>query len=303
MSEPASAFTWFPARLVHDEHRFVVHGEYYFVLLRYVTGSGHGRPYLATVCGPSGRNMVEDAPVDHLHHHGVWWGHGDINGVDCYLELPGGDGPADRGSVTHERWLTIVDEADRHRFGFVEEVTWRDHRGDALIHEERALTLQLGAPDHYTVDLDSTYVAARDLRFGDTKESVLPGIRIAETLTPLAGGTITSSTGATGEDATMGQSAQWIDVSGPRRIAVLGEELTEGIACLDHPTNPGHPQRFFTRAYGPISPFPGHYFHRDRSLAAGAKLRLRHQLVVHRHDAAGADVAGHYERYSQERAS
>jgi hypothetical protein len=303
VSGTPSAFTWFPPRLVHDDDRFVVCGDYYFVVFRYVTGSGHSRPYIPTLCGASGRNMVEEAPVDHLHHRGVWWGHGDVNGVDYYLELPGGDGPADRGTIVHTGWVDIVDEPDERRFGFVEGVEWRDHRRDVLIRERRSVLVALAADDHYTVDLDSTYTAARDLCFGDTKESVLPGIRVAEPLTALAGGTITSSTGDTGEKATMGQPAQWVDVSGPRRSAWFGEELVEGIACLDHPDNPGHPQRFFTRAYGPISPFPGHHFHADRALAEGEKLRLRHRLVVHRGDAATAGIAEHFDRYSQESAT
>jgi hypothetical protein len=302
MSPSASAHTWFPPRLTVDDDRFVVHGQYYFVLLRYVTGAGHGRPYLATLCGPSGRNMVEDSPVDHLHHHGVWWGHGDVNGVDLYLELPGGDGPVDKGTVTHTGWADIVDDRDGDppRFGFDEAVAWRDQHGEALLDERRSLLVRFVGDERYTVDLDSTYVAARDLVFGDTKESVLPGIRIAEALTGLVGGTITSSTGAVGEEATMGQAAEWIDVSGPRRLAYFGTELIEGIACFDHPGNPGHPQRFFTRTYGPISPFPGHHFHDDRALAAGATLRLRHRLVVHRGDPAEAGVADLYREYAEE---
>jgi hypothetical protein len=201
VSSPASALTWFPPRLTVDDDRFVVHGEYYFVLLRYVTGGGRGRPYLGTLCGPAGRNMVEDAPVDHLHHHGVWWGHGDINGVDCYLELPGGDGPVERGTVIHDGWIAIVDEpgADPPQFGFDENVSWLDPHGEPLLHERRSLLARLYGNDHYTVDLDSGYTAARDLVFGPTKESVMPGIRIAEALTPLFGGTLTSSTGAAGE--------------------------------------------------------------------------------------------------------
>jgi hypothetical protein len=299
---PASALTWFPLHLTVDDHRFIVHGEYYFVVLRYLTGSGHGRPYLATLCGPAGRNMVEDSPADHLHHHGVWWGHGDINGVDCYLELPGGDGPGDKGTVAHAGWASIVDEpdADPPRFGFVEDVVWRDHHGETLIDERRTLVARFLGPDRYTVDLDSSYTAALDVEFGDTKESVLPGIRIAEALTGLVGGTITSSTGAEGEEATMGHPAEWIDVSGPRRVAYLGNDETEGIACFDHPGNPGHPQRFFTRTYGPISPFPGHHFHDERTLAAGATLRLRHRLVVHRGGPAEAAVAALYREYAEE---
>ena len=301
-NDTPSAFTWFPPRLLYDDDRFVVYGDYYFVLFRYETGSGHGRPHLTTLCGASGRNMVEDAPVDHLHHRGVWWGHGDINGVDTYLELPGGEGPADRGTVRHAEWVEIEDRPDDRRFGFVEDVAWNDQRGDALIDERRSVQLHLAADDHYLVDLDSTYTARCDLTFGDTKEAVLPGIRIAEALTGLVGGTIISSTGAQGEEATMGQPAQWIDVSGGRVSAFFGEQLVEGIACLDHPENPGHPQRFFTREYGPISPFPGHHFHGDRSLAAGERLRLRHRLVVHRGDAASADIARHFDQYCEESA-
>ena len=182
MSPSARAHAWFPPRLTVDDDRFVVHGEYYFVLLRYLTGAGRGRPYLATLCGPSGRNMVEDSPVDHLHHHGVWWGHGDVNGVDLYLELPGGDGPVDKGTVSHTGWANIVDDPDGDppRFGFDEDVAWRDQHGEALLDERRSLLVCFVGDDRYTVDLDSTYVAARDLVFGATKESVLPGIRIAE---------------------------------------------------------------------------------------------------------------------------
>jgi hypothetical protein len=302
MSTVRSAFTWFPPKLVVDDDRFVVYGEYTFLLLRYITGSGNGRPYLATLCGPAGRNMLEDAPVDHLHHHGVWWGHGDINGVDCYLELPGGDGPTDRGAVVHAGWESIVDEPEGAppTFGFVERVAWHDHEGSPLLDERRSLLLQFASSEHYTVDLDSTYTATRDVVFGDTKESVLPGIRVAEALTGQVGGTITSSRGTTGEEATMGEPAHWIDLSGSRNVVYLGESLVEGLACFDHPANPGHPQRFFTRTYGPISPFPGHHFHDDRTLAKGKAIRLRHRLVVHVGGPDDADVEGLYQAYARE---
>jgi hypothetical protein len=246
--------------------------------------------------------MVEDSPVDHLHHHGVWWGHGDINGVDCYLELAGGEGSQHKGAVRHCGFSGIVDEPEGEppRFGFDEDIAWDDHLGERLLDERRSLLFTLAGPDHYTVDLSSAYTAARDLTFGDTKESVLPGVRIAEALTGMVGGTITSSTGAVGEVSTMGAPAEWIDVSGPRRIAYLGGDIVEGIACFDHPENPGHPQRFFTREYGPISPFPGHHFYEVRTLGAGEALRLRHRLVVHRGDCATAEIAARYDEFRLE---
>jgi hypothetical protein len=292
-----AAHTWFPPELLWDDERFVVYGGYTMVLLRYMTQATN-KPYLATLCGPSGRNVLEESPVDHLHHRGVWWGHGDINDVDFYLELPGGEGPVDRGRIEHVAWSKILDEAPR--FGFVEDLEWRDHRDLLLMREQRSLTLTLGTNDYYTVDLRSVYTAERDLAFGDTKESVMPGIRPAEALTGLGGGTVVNSRGQTGETAAFGQPAEWVDVSGRRRMQYLGTELTEGIACFDHPSNPGHPQRWFVRDYGPISPFEGHYFHEDRNLGAGRDLRLRHRIVVHLGDPGAADLESLYQAYCEE---
>jgi hypothetical protein len=293
----ASAFTWFPPELVFDDEQFVVHSGYTILLLRYVTRAAN-KPYIATLCGASGRNMLEDGPADHAHHHGVWWGHGDVNGVDYYLELPGGDGPPHRGRIEHVRWSAIVDDAPR--FGFTEDLVWRDHRCEPVITEQRSVHLSLASDAHYTVDLSSSYLAEQDLVFGDTKESVLPGIRPAETMTGLLGGTITSSRGRRGEADTFGQPAEWVDVSAARRVQYLGEEVVEGIACFDHPSNPGHPQRWFTREYGPFSPFEGHHFHDDRRLSAGTELRLRHRIVVHRDDATGSGLDDLYRAYCEE---
>lgn len=295
MTTPA-AFTWYKPRLRVDDSRFLVHSDDdNFVMLEYQYRSAASRPFVATLSGPSGRNMLENGPADHLHHHGIWWGHGDVNGVDFYLELPHA---LPHGRIEHVEFETTVDDAPC--FGFVEELAWRDHVGEVLIEERRALMLELRAADHYIVDLDSTYLALTDLRFGDTKESVLPGIRLAEALTGDMGGAITSSEGRSGEEETFGQPARWIDVSAQRRVIFLREELVEGIACFDHPSNPGHPTRWFTREYGPISPFEGHHFYEDRSLSKGDSLRLRHRLVVHLGGAREAALDEKYASYCQE---
>jgi hypothetical protein len=291
-----AAHRWFEPLLTVDDDRFLVHGHESWTILRYVAGGGTTRPHLATLCGPAGRNMLETSPVDHLHHHGVWWGHGDVNGVDYYLELPGGEGPDRLGHIEHERWAEVVDDAPR--FGFTQDLGWRDDTGAVVIRERRRLLLDLSADDHYVVDLDSDYVAQTDLVFGDTKEAVMPSIRLAEALTGAVGGTITSSRGNVGEKATFGQRAEWVDVSGPRTLVSSGEVKVEGLACLDHPANPDHPSRWFTRAYGPISPFEGHHFYEDRTLAEGASLRLRHRLVVHQGDVHEAAIADRYREYA-----
>ena len=295
MSTP-SALTWYEPRLLVDSQRFVVHSHNEnFVYLDYQYRSAANKPFVSTLCGPSGRNLLENSPGDHLHHHGIWWGHGDVNGVDFYLELPH-DLP--HGSIDHVAFTQTID--DRPRFGFDQLLAWVDHTGATLIDERRLLLLTFRDSDHYTVDLDSTYRARSDLAFGDTKESVLPGIRVAETMTGDVGGCITSSEGVTGEKATFGQPARWVDVSATRRMVYLREEITEGIACFDHPANPGHPTHWFTREYGPFSPFEGHHFYEDRTLHQGASLRLRHRLLIHRGPASEAGLDDHYATYCEE---
>ena len=287
MSSPGpGAFAWFPPTLSVTDDEFTIAAQGCFVVFRYLT---RPRPHIATLCGPAGRNLLEDSPVDHLHHRGVWWGHGDVNGVDYYLELAGGDGLPDRGAIEHLRWRSITEEG--RRFALVEELAWRDHRGEVVLTEQRSVAVDLAAGDRYTVDLDSCYTAMVDIAFGDTKEAALPGIRVAEALTSAGGAAMTNARGQAGEAATFGQPAEWLDVSSPRSLIYLGAALTEGIACFDHPENPGYPNRWFTRGYGPVSPFPGHHFHPDRELAQGAQLRLRHRLLIHAGNAEEAGVA------------
>ena len=285
------AFAWFPLVLSVDDAQVTLSAQGCFVVFRYLTH----RPHITTLCGASGRNLLEDGPVDHLHQHGVWWGHGDVNGVDYYIELPGGDGRPDQGRIEHVAWHSIVDEAPR--FGFVEELAWRDHHQDLVLRETRTVAVHVGGGDHYTIDLDSTYTALVAVTFGDTKEAALPGIRVAESLTVAGGATMRNSRGQTGELETFGQAAEWLDISGARSLIYMGQGLTEGIACFDHPANPAHPNRWFTRGYGPVSPFPGHHFYDQRSLEGGDTLHLRHRLVVHQGDAAEAGVEEHYRRY------
>lgn len=279
------------ADLLVDETRFLVH-HVDFVSLGYYFRGAANKPFLATLVGPSGRNMVDAQPADHAHHRGIWWGHGDVDGVDYYLEVPKADHPA--GTIEHVEFDEIVD--DRPRFGFVERLEWRDHEQVTVIEERRSLLANFADDDHYTVDLDSSYTATRGLEFGDTKESVMPGIRLAERLTVNGGATMRNSRGQFGEPEVMGQPAEWIDCS-VHRSGLWWNEVTEGIACFDHPANEHHPTVWFARNYGPVSPFEGHHFLGGGAMAAGETFRLRHRILVHAGDADEGDVPGAYASY------
>ena len=280
------------AELHLDSGRFLVHSTDFVSLAYEFAGSGR-KPFIRTLVGPSGRNMLEAPAADHAHHLGVWWGHGDVNGVDFYLELMRDDLPA--GRIDHVAFGEVID--DTPRFGFTEQLLWHAPGNEVFIEEERRLLADFEHDDHYTVDLESTYTAACALVFGDTKESTLPGIRPAARLTVHNGATMVNSHGGVGEPECMGKPAAWLDVSATRP-GLWWKEVTEGIACFDHPANPHHETIWFARNYGVISPFEGHHFIGAGEMAAGETLHTRHRILVHAGDAQTADVAGHYRDYA-----
>ena len=74
------------ADLYVDDNRFLVHSTDFVSLAYEFRGSGR-KPFVRTLVGPSGRNMLDAPAADHAHHLGIWWGHGDVNGIDFYLEM------------------------------------------------------------------------------------------------------------------------------------------------------------------------------------------------------------------------
>jgi hypothetical protein len=281
--------------LVVDDRRFLVQRDNVIAILYAYRGYAN-KPYISVLRGPSGRNVLEDSPADHIHHHGVWWGHGDVNGVDYYLEAPA---PGRRlGRIEHVAFTATTD-ANPH-YGFTETLRWIDDNDEVVIDEVRDVELRFRDADHYTLDLDSTYTATRDLAFGTTKESVLPGIRMAEALCCVSGGHLRSSAGAKGERRIFGEKVEWFDYWGERKAMYGLADITEGVACFDHPTNPNHPNPVFVRAYGPNSPFQGHHFTGETTLRSGESWRYRHRLVIHSGNTEEADIAAKYAAYTQE---
>ena len=119
---------------------------------------------------------------------------------------------------------------------------------------------------------------------------------MADAFNGRSGGVIVNSEGQRGEAATFGQPARWVDyhASVPK---AYGAFEWEGLACFDHPSNPDHPNKWFTREYGPLSPREGNHFVGQGKLAKGETLRLRHRIYVHEGDeiAGGAEAA--YQAY------
>ena len=275
--------------VIRDDSKWILH-DGHRVCLAYVMNGTATKPYVSMLAAPSGRNLLADAPSDHIHHHGIWWGHGDVNGVTFYLELPS----EEPGEIRHVEWLDRAPAAGDH--GFVERLDWVAPSGETLISEERSLGVSFSRSDGYWLYLDNTYTAQADLTLGTTKESALPIIRMADAFNGKAGGSIVGSEGARGEADTFGEPARWIDYHAPVPEGYGGPGV-EGLACLDHPSNPDHPNSWFTRGYGPLSPREGNLFAGEQSVARGETLRFRHAIVVHAGDETDADIEAAWQEY------
>ncbi|MBM3213927.1 hypothetical protein FJZ36_03310 [Candidatus Poribacteria bacterium] len=275
---------------IYDDHRWlVVEGHASYVV--YLMNGCATKPYLSMMTAASGRNLIADCPADHLHHHGVWWGHGDVDGVTFYLELPS-ENP---GWIMHRSWLEHI-RTDR-QLGFRESLDWVAPSGETLIREERRLSVRFGLAQGYGIDVSLTLFPSRELRLGTTKESGMPLIRLADSFNGRAGGIIVDSEGRSGEATTFGQRSRWVDYHAPVPPA-YGSHGREGLACFDHPANPDFPNAWFTREYGPLSPREGNHFIGETILRPGSPLRLRHLLYSHVGDEKAGDVESVYQRFA-----
>ncbi|MCC6405889.1 MAG: PmoA family protein [Planctomycetes bacterium] len=135
-AEPAPAE---PATVVADEHAFVFApaGRPVAVYDRGVRGL---KPYLRSVLGADGVELLRDAPPDHEHHHGLmlalavddvdFWG-------ERYADVPGRQ--VERLAATFDLRL----EHQAPRAGLVERIAWLDPREPTeRLLEQRELSLE-----------------------------------------------------------------------------------------------------------------------------------------------------------------
>jgi hypothetical protein len=222
-------------------------------VFRYRFGPEVWKPYVESLRLPAGPELLADAPPDHPHHHGLWYGHGRVEAGgrfhDVWLERPG------CGRIAHAG-------LELGSAGFVALGNWQAADGAVLARDRRSFQLEV-APDRLVVHLE--YELCGDgVRLHGTNESGLPLVRPAPWLAARGGGRVRDSEGRTGEGEIFGRAAAWIDCVGP----------AGGLRLVDDPANLGRPTRWFVRDYGPLGPNDGLFDPAPRALP----LRLRYTL-------------------------
>jgi len=207
--------------------------------------------------------------VDHPHHVGLWFNHGDVNGLDFWNnsdDIPAARAPK-MGTIRHKRVVETKNGADHGELAV--EMEWLQPDGVALLREQTRFVFR-GTGDARSVDRITTLTALdRRVVFRDNKEGTL-GMRVTRALeqpadkpevftdasgkaTPVA---VLDNKGVTGQyisseglkgDAVWGTRGRWCLLGGK----IEAEPVT--LAILDHPSNPNFPTYWHARGYGLFS--------------------------------------------------
>ena len=289
--------------------RVEINGE---LFTEYRFGANEPRPSFYPLLGPGGSGMTRNWPMkeipgeehDHVHHRGLWFTHGKVNGVDFWTEGP------TQGRIVHRGFAEIKSSALQGSIKSRND--WLAANGQVICSDERVFRVHARNHNERLFDFEITLLASHgELTLGDTKEAAM-AIRVAETMRvtkptpkgqkPVPGdGRIITSTGALNQDA-WGKRAAWCDYSGP----VAGKIL--GIAIFDHPSNPKHPTWWMVRDYGlfAANPFGQHEFEKtsnphsgDIVVSAGGSVTFRYRFYLHEGDEKQARVAERFAEYAR----
>ena len=241
--------------------------------------------------------------VDHPHHVGLWFNHGDVNGLDFWNNSHdiGPDRAPKMGTILHRRVVEAKSGVDRGEL--VVESEWVTPDSTPLLRERTHYVFRAGA-DRRIIERNTTLTALdQKVVFKDNKEGVL-GLRVTraleqpadkpEVFTDASGkatkvpvlnnegvtGSYTSSAGLKG-DKVWGTRGKWTMLAG----TLEGEPVT--VAILDHPSNPTHPTYWHARGYGLFSAnVLGRKVFKDSepelvlTLEPGRSMTFRHQVLV-----------------------
>ena len=268
---------------------------------KYTTHSGPNKPFFYPILTPAGQNLTRRWPIeeiesdshDHSHHRGLWFTHGNVNGVDFWGETPG------TGKTVTTGFRKLVSGSV---FGSFETTTdWRTPDGLLMATDLRTVRITKLPNGDRLLDFEIVFQPnGKPVVFGDTKEGMF-GLRTTDTLAPSRkhGGHIINSEGQKDGDC-WAKKASWVDYFGP-----VGGEIY-GIAIFDTASNLRHPQTWHARDYGlfTINPFGLHDFGMgdkgagDYIVPAEKTMTLKYRLLFHKGDTEAGGVLSQYDGYS-----
>ena len=267
------------------------------------------KPYMMPLRTASGVVVTRGFPVENdasagnpkassfePHQRPLYWGHGNIDGLDFWQEQVFDHYYTDHQNQAygHAKLLSIKAEGESITADF----SLRD-QSEREIGRERQSFHFGGKGQIRTLDCEFTLIAtAGPLVFGDTKEGSF-GIRLADDLSG-SGANMTNSQGAHGEKEIWGKRAEWVSYQGE----IGGRPAT--VSVFDHPSSFRHPTTWHARAYGLLAanPFGWREFSRDANkdgswtVEGGEKITFKYCVLIADGKQSPQELAKAYSEYA-----
>ena len=234
------------------------------------------KTFLFPVNAPDGSTITRGYPieprkgerVDHPHHIGIWFNHGNVNGLDFWNNSSAI--PAEKkdgyGHIVNQKIVRV----ESGKKGVLEVVlNWEDNKGNTILTENTKYVFS-GDRSSRTIGHISTLTAVNGpVTIGESKEGMF-AIRVDRAFEMPSNESLiftddkgnpttvkaTDNTGVTGMytsseglkgDAVWGTRNDWVILSGTKN------NVSISMAIFDNPKNPGYPAYAHARVYGLFS--------------------------------------------------
>lgn len=263
-----------------------INGKYF---TSYIFSDDEKYPFFYPVNGPaSGGSVTSMRNGEYPHHSSLFFGCDLVNGGNYWQE------GLERGRIISVNAGILKQGGDTAII--TDECIWSRPGAISPVKDTRKFIIT--APSETTIQIDVviTMEMLIDVRIKKTNHSLFSA-RMAADLSVKNGGTMINAEGAKSEKDTFGKNSPWIDFYGKRGTAI------EGLAIMQHPSNPWYPSPWFTRDYGFMSPTPMYWPEKgdETFMTKGTVLNLRYRVLVHSGDHIQAKIAEVFGKYKNEK--
>jgi hypothetical protein len=262
-------------------------GNKYFT--SYIFSTDEKYPFFYPVNGPaSGGSVTSMRNGEYPHHSSLFFGCDLVNGGNYWQEgLERGRIISVNAQIKKQGGDTVL---------ITDECIWSRPGAISPVKDTRKILITSPSATLSQIDVEIVMEMLIDVTIKKTNHSLFSA-RMAPDLSVKNGGTMINAEGLNSEKDTFGKASPWIDFYGKRGEAV------EGLAILQHPSNPWYPSPWFTRDYGFMSPTPMYWpaNETDTFMKKGTVLTLRYRVLVHAGDHNQAKIAEAFEKYKNEK--
>jgi hypothetical protein len=259
-----------------------INGQYF---TSYIFSDDEKYPFFYPVNGPlSGGSVTSMRNGEYPHHSSLFFGCDLVNGGNYWQE------GLERGRIISVNAQILKQGGDT--VIITDECIWSRPGALSPIKDTRKFIITSPSATMTQIDAEITMEMLLDVVIRKTNHSLF-SVRMAADLSVKNGGTMINTEGIKSEKDTFGKKSAWMDYYGKRGAA------TEGIAILQHPSNPWYPSPWFTRDYGFMSPTPMYWPQNDTDtqMKKGTVLILRYRVLVHGGTTEEAGIATEFEKY------